>query len=186
MKKIISTIILKIIGWKVVLDGDIKNLDRCVLVTAPHTANMDYILGILTFWYLGKKMKVVIKDDHTKAFYGKIVEKEGGIGINRAQANDLVNILSDLYKTEDFSLIITPEGTRNKVRKWRLGFLEIAKKADVKLVTAGGDYKRKEVRLGKEIANYQNREFADFMGEIEEHFKGFTPKFPEQYNTKIF
>jgi hypothetical protein len=36
MKKLIGSTLLKLLGWKVQLDGDLKNLDRCILVEAPH------------------------------------------------------------------------------------------------------------------------------------------------------
>jgi len=41
MKKLFAKLILKIIGWKVVLQGDVDNLNRCILVAAPHTHNSE-------------------------------------------------------------------------------------------------------------------------------------------------
>ena len=67
MKKFLAKLILKIVGWKVVLEGDVDNLNRCILVVAPHTANEEYMLGNLAYWSLGKPLKVIIKDAHTKA-----------------------------------------------------------------------------------------------------------------------
>ena len=43
MKKILAKLILKLIGWKIVLDGDEDSLNRCILVVAPHTHNSEYI-----------------------------------------------------------------------------------------------------------------------------------------------
>ena len=50
MKKLFAKLILKIIGWKIVLQGDVDNLDRCILVVAPHTHNSEYLLGNLAYW----------------------------------------------------------------------------------------------------------------------------------------
>ena len=61
IKKIIAKFILLVWGWKIVLEGPASNLDRCVLVVAPHTANDEYILGNLAYWVLDKKLKVIIK-----------------------------------------------------------------------------------------------------------------------------
>ena len=58
IKKIIAQLLLWIWGWKIVLEGPASNLERCVLVVAPHTANEEYILGNLAYWVLGKKLKV--------------------------------------------------------------------------------------------------------------------------------
>ena len=107
MKKIIATIVLKLMGWKIQMDGDVKNLDRCILAVAPHTANIEYILGNLAYWKLGKPLRVIIKDAHTKAWYGFIIKAMGGIGIDRSQKNNLVQFVADLFKKEDFSLVIT-------------------------------------------------------------------------------
>ena len=49
MKKLFAKLILKIIGWKIVLQGDVDNLDRCILVVAPHTHNSEYLLGNLAY-----------------------------------------------------------------------------------------------------------------------------------------
>jgi len=72
------------------MEGPASNLDRCILVVAPHTANDEYILGNLSYWVLDKKLKVIIKDAHTKAWYGFIIKALGGIGIDRSQRNNLV------------------------------------------------------------------------------------------------
>ena len=81
MKKIIATIVLKLMGWKIQMDGDVKNLDRCILAVAPHTANIEYVLGNLAYWKLGKPLRVIIKNAHTKAWYGFIIKAMEGLGL---------------------------------------------------------------------------------------------------------
>ncbi|MGA9211789.1 1-acyl-sn-glycerol-3-phosphate acyltransferase [Kaistella sp.] len=188
MKKILAKLVLKIIGWKVVLEGDVNNLDRCILVVAPHTANEEYMLGNLAYWSLGKPLKVIIKDAHTKAWYGFLVKAMGGIGIDRSQKNNLVKFVVDQFEKENFSLVITPEGTRSWVPKWRKGFYHMALAAKVPLVIAAGDFKDKAIYLGKKISveDLQTRSYEDIMAELEEYYKKVTPKFPEKWNPKIF
>lgn len=188
MKKFIGKLILKLIGWKIVLEGDVNNLDRCILVVAPHTANDEYLLGNLAYWALGKKLKIIIKDDHTKAWYGGIVKSLGGIGIDRSQKNDLVNFVAEEFKKDDFSLVITPEGTRSWVPKWRKGFYHMALAAKVPIVLAAGDFKDKIIYLGKKISveEIENRSYEDLMSELEEYYKKITPKNPANWNPKIY
>ena len=107
MKKLIASFALRMAGWKIKLEGDLENLDRCILVVAPHTSNWEFVLGILAYWKLGKPLKLIIKDTHTKAWYGWLIRKLGGIGINRSQRNNLVDFVTNLYKKESFSLVIT-------------------------------------------------------------------------------
>ncbi len=191
MKKLFAKFILKIIGWKVVLQGDVNNLDRCILVVAPHTHNSEYLLGNLAYWALDKKLKIIIKDAHTKnPFYGWIVKGIGGIGIDRSQKNDLVNFVANEFKKDDFSLVITPEGTRSWVPKWRKGFYNMALAAKVPIVLAGGDYKRKTINLGYQIPYEKLEElsYEEVMQEIQDFYikHDITPKIPANWNPKIY
>ena len=97
IKKWIGAFFLWITGWKIVLEGEDKVLNRCV-----------FVLGILAYWKLDKPIKLIIKDAHTKAWYGWLVRKLGGIGINRSQRNHLVEFVTEQFKKEDFSLVVTP------------------------------------------------------------------------------
>lgn len=188
MKKLIAKLILKIIGWKIVLEGDVNNLNRCILVVAPHTDNSEYLLGYLAYWSLGKPLKVIIKDAHTKAWYGPIVKALGGVGVDRSQKNDLINFVVNEFKKDDFSLVITPEGTRSWVPKWRKGFYHMAIAAKVPIVVAAGDFRTKQMHLGYLISvhDLETRTFEDIMAEMEEYYKNITPKIPENWNPKIY
>lgn len=186
MKKLIGSIALKLMGWKVVLQGDVNNLDRCILVVAPHTHNMEYLLGNFSYWKLGKPLKVIIKDKHTKAWYGWLIKAIGGIGIDRSQKNDLVNFVAKQFEKEDFSLVITPEGTRSWVSKWRKGFYHMAKAAKVPIVLAAGDFKTKTVYLGYKIS-YEELEkmtYEELLVRIKAYYKEFNikPKIAENWN----
>lgn len=190
MKKLFAKLILKIIGWKVVLQGDVDNLNRCILVVAPHTHNSEYLLGNLAYWSLGKPLKVIIKDTHTKAWYGGLIKAIGGIGIDRSHKNDLVNFVTKLFEKEDFSLVITPEGTRSRVEKWRKGFYYMALSAKVPIVLAAGDFKRKTMYLGYKIPyeRLSSEPYEELMEEIQNYYikNDIQPKIPENWNPKIY
>jgi len=171
MKKLIGKLMLKILGWKVVLQGDADSLNRCILVVAPHTHNMEYILGNLAYWY------------------GSAVRGLGGIGIDRSQKNDLVNFVAQQFAKEDFSLVITPEGTRSWVPKWRKGFYHMALAAKVPIVLAAGDFKRNIVYLGYTIPyeRIASVPFSEIMEEIQNYYikHDIVPKIPENWNPNI-
>ena len=188
MKKFLGQLGLKILGWKIVLDGDVNNLDRCILVVAPHTDNLEYILGNFAYWVLGKPLKVIIKDEHTKAWYGFVVKALGGIGIDRSQRNDLVNFVDQQFKKEDFSLVITPEGTRSRVPKWKKGFYFMALRSKVPIVLGAGDFGRKEIHLGKVISvhDLETKTYEEIMAECEDYYKDIIPSVPENWNPKIY
>lgn len=188
MKKLLGKLGLKLLGWKIVLDGDVDNLNRCILVVAPHTHNMEYVLGNLAYWALGKDLKIIIKDAHTKAWYGSVVRGLGGIGIDRSQRNDLINFVDAQFKKEDFSLVITPEGTRSRVDKWKKGFYLMALKSKVPIVLGAGDFAKKEIHLGKmiSVADLETKSFEEIMSELEDYYKNITPSVPENWNPKIY
>lgn len=189
MKKLIGKLTLRLLGWKIILHGDVDNLDRCVLVVAPHTHNMEYILGNLSYWALGKRLKIIIKDQHTKSWYGGVVKGLGGIGIDRKQNNDLVNFVAEEFEKEDFSLVITPEGTRSRVEHWRKGFYHMAMLAKVPIVLASGDFKRKLLYLGYKIPyeELQHMTYEEVLQKIENYYIQYdiTPKVPENWNPDI-
>lgn len=189
MKKLLGKLILKTIGWKVVLQGDANVLNRCILVVAPHTHNAEYILGNLAYWSLGRPLKIIIKDAHTKAWYGSVVKGLGGVGIDRSQKNDLVNFVAKQFEKEDFSLVITPEGTRSWVPKWRKGFYHMALAAKVPIVLAAGDFKRKTMYLGYTIPyeKIASVPYEEIMKEIEEYYVKYdiVPKIPANWNPDI-
>ncbi|WP_162033603.1 1-acyl-sn-glycerol-3-phosphate acyltransferase [Chryseobacterium potabilaquae] len=186
MKKLIGKLMLKLMGWKVVLQGDINNLNRCILVVAPHTHNVEYTLGNFAYWSLGKSLKVIIKDTHTKAWYGGIVKGLGGIGIDRSQKNDLINFVAKQFEKDDFSLVITPEGTRSWVPKWRKGFYHMALTAKVPIVLAAGDFNKKIIYLGYTIPyeRIASVSFPEIMKEIQEYYvnNNIVPKVPANWN----
>lgn len=189
MKKLIGSLLLKILGWKVVLHGDVDNLDRCILVVAPHTHNAEYLLGNFAYWKLGKPLKVIIKDQHTKAWYGSVIKAMGGIGIDRSQKNDLVNFVAKQFEKDNFSLVITPEGTRSWVPKWRKGFYHMAMTAKVPIVLAAGDFKRKIIYLGYKISydDLTKMTYEEVLKRISDYYieHDVQPKVPENWNPNI-
>jgi 1-acyl-sn-glycerol-3-phosphate acyltransferase len=72
----------------------------------------------------------------------------GGIAVDRSQANNVVDEMANVIRAADtFQLVITPEGTRKDVVRWKSGFYHIAVAAGVPLVLAFIDYKRRRVGI---------------------------------------
>ena len=190
MKKFLGKLILKIVGWKVVLHGDKNVLDRCILVVAPHTHNSEYLLGNLAYWSLGKPLKIIIKDAHTKAWYGFLVKALGGIGIDRSQKNDLINFVKNEFDKDSFSLVITPEGTRSWVPKWRKGFYHMALAAKVPIAIASGDFNKKIMYMAYTISyeKLSTSTYEEIMEELQNYFikHNIIAKNIENWNPKIY
>lgn len=186
MKKFIGKLMLSIIGWKLDNHLNLSEVDKCVLVCAPHTSNWDFYFTIAAFWQMGIPMKMFIKDAWTKPWYGYFIKQLGGIGIDRTQKHNMVEFAAGILNNADqLYLINTPEGTRSYSEKWKTGFYHIAKSANVPIVLAYCDYGKKRAGISK-IVEVKDRPLKDILDEIEAFYENVTAKYPELYNKKIY
>lgn len=186
MKRAIGWLFFKILGWKFDFGVPLKEIPKCVLVAAPHTANSDFFYAIFAFWYVKIPIRFFIKDSYTKPWYGFIFRSLGAIGVDRTQRGNLVDYAAGLLKQRDhLYLLNTPEGTRSRVEKWKNGFYYIAEKADVPIVLGYCDYSKKMAGIGH-VVQQKGRAKEEVLTEIQDFYKDIKGKFPENYNPKIF
>ena len=178
--KNIAQIILKLIGWKV--SGHFPTqYKKLVILEAPHTANIDYFIGMMIIYSMGVKVNVIIKKEAFFWPFTGLLKKAGGVPIDRSSKTSKVDAIAELFeKNETLNLGITPEGTRSLSTKWKKGYYYIALKAKVPIVCASLDYKKKEANFGPVIIPSGDYD-KDFV-QIEEYYKGLTAKHPEMYN----
>lgn len=120
---------LNLIGWRLDHQLDLTQIDKCILVCAPHTSNWDFYYTIAAFWEMDIPMKLFIKDAWTKPWYGYFIKKLGGIGIDRTQNKNMVDFASELLQQEKhLYLINTPEGTRSFSPNGKQVFIILHKK----------------------------------------------------------
>ncbi|OQX77182.1 MAG: hypothetical protein B6D61_07580 [Bacteroidetes bacterium 4484_249] len=176
----ISKWILKLIGWKVVgeIPADIK---KCVVISAPHTSNLDFFIGRLAYFSIRLKVKILIKREMFFFPTGGLLKRFGGIPVDRSKRNDAVENVAKLFAQYD-SLYITiaPEGTRKLNRHWKKGFYYIALAAKVPIALGFIDYKVKEIGIGKFITPSGN--YEEDLKIIEDFYRGIGAKHPELFN----
>lgn len=141
--------ILRLGGWKVV--GEVPDIPKFVAIAAPHTSNWDFplfmsIVGVfrLRVRFLGKH--TLFKGPLGWLFYwlgGIPVEREGG------DVADVVTRATEAFASRDELILgLAPEGTRSKVTKWKSGFYRIAVAAEVPIVLAFVDSRKREIGIG--------------------------------------
>ncbi len=179
--RIISIIILKLIGWKVI--GALpKGFHKFIMIEAPHTSNLDFIIGRLAFYKLGIQTKFLIKQELFKFPIGGILKAMGGIPVNRGKKNNMIDYVADLFKKSDeLAVVITPEGTRKYNAHWKKGFYHIAEKANVPVICGFIDYAKKEGGIGPIIYPAAGNFEKDFAL-IEDFYRDKTACHPENYN----
>ena len=183
MLKIISKILLRLSGWKIV--GNTNFPKKCVVIAAPHTSNWDFILGKLYSYIIGVNGNFLLKSQLFKPIIGSLFRWSGAIPVYRHQKNNLVSQLTRLFEEEDsLILAMSPEGSRAYVSKWKTGFYHIAKAAKVPIVLLKIDYRLKEIGIIK-LLNVTQDLNSDFT-QIEKEYSKVSPKLKENYNPKIF
>ena len=134
-------------GWKI--NGSMPNSRQAIIPIAPHTSNWDFPVGVFVMLAMGLKLNYLGKASLFRFPIKRLMLKLGGIPIDRSAANGVVGKMVEEFKTKhELVLVITPEGTRKKVKQWKSGFLHIAKQANVPVVPVAMDFARKAIDIG--------------------------------------
>lgn len=179
MKKF-SYYLLKLWGWQISGNVD-HNVKKYVMIIAPHTSFMDFIIGRLAFNVLGIKVKFLIKKEFFFFPLGYFVKALGGLAVDRSKSSNIVSQVCNIFAHSDsIAIAITPEGTRKLNYKWKKGFYFIALKSQVPIVPGYLDYKDKIAGIGELF--YPSGDFEKDFKMLEDFYKGRTAKYPENYN----
>lgn len=135
---------LWLMGWRV--EGAIPDLPKMVLIGAPHTSNMDGVIGLATLTALGLRAGTMIKDTAFKGAMGPLLRWFGALPINRKSPKGVIEQSVDAFKNNtQLLLLIAPEGTRHGAAEWKRGYYHIAAGAGAPILPAVCDYARKIV-----------------------------------------
>ncbi len=183
MKRLLSKLIFKLNGWKII---GIKNFPKkCLVLSAPHTSNWDFMLGRCYAYILNLTPKYMIKSELFLPVLSIFIKWNGGIPVYRNSKNNVVDQLVELFKNSNqLHLGITPEGTRTRVERWKSGFHHISVKANVPIMLIKMDYAKKEIGVMCEFNPSGN--FEKDMLFIQGKYENVKGKIPEYYNPKIF
>lgn len=98
-----------------------------ILLGVPHTSNWDFALMLAIAWTEGFTPLFLAKKELFVGPLGWVMRALGGIRVDRDHPGTLVTDLVERARSgERFHLVITPEGTRGEVTRWKSGFYRIA------------------------------------------------------------
>ncbi|MHA7131358.1 1-acyl-sn-glycerol-3-phosphate acyltransferase [Algoriphagus namhaensis] len=153
MMKLLARFIFWITGWS--FNGTWpKEMKKAVLIAIPHTSNWDLLYALCGFYLMEVPVKYTIKNELMVGPLGWLLKGLGGIGIDRKRIPGgkrqtyTQAMITMLEEAENLVIMVTPEGTRSQVKKWKTGFYHIAKGANVPVVIGYLDYQKKEAGLG--------------------------------------
>lgn len=146
----IGRYLFNLLGWR--FEGVPPDTAKAVLILAPHTSNWDFFLAVIAKFALDLKAFYIMKQEAFFWPFKKWLMGIGGIPIDRSQPTRIVSQVTKKYREQEgLWLVITPEGTRKKVHKYKTGFLRIAYSAQVPVIVVGLDYQRKAFIFSKVV-----------------------------------
>jgi len=143
----ISLFLLKVLGWK--RTGALPHDKKYVMIAAPHTSNWDFFYGLIMNLSFKNSLYWMGKKEIFRFPFGGVMRWFGGIPVDRSRSNNLVTAVIERFGSSE-SLVVTipPEGTRSMVDSWKTGFYHIARGAEVPVLLAFVDYKKKVTGYG--------------------------------------
>ncbi len=177
----LARLYMLITGWRV--PGRLPD-DPKYIIVATHTSNWDLLVALVGMAFLSKGFRgFYFAWMGTKELFwgiqGFVFRRIGGISIDRSASHDMVSTMVDEFnRHERMVLIITPEGTRKGVRRWKMGFYHIAKGAGVPILCGFLDYRHKVVGPGMLV--YPTDDIVADLCRIREFYYGMPARYPDQ------
>jgi 1-acyl-sn-glycerol-3-phosphate acyltransferase len=155
-----------------------NDVKRKVLIAVPHTSGWDLPLGLLVKYQINLDVKFVGKKSLFKWPFDKFFRMWGLLPIDRTKGTSVVDEIVELYRQGKINTIgLAPEGTRNRVEKFKTGFYRIAKAVDIPVIMVKFDYAAKQVSFSDPY--YLRKTKEEDISFIESHFRGTIGKISE-------
>ena len=161
---------INISGWTI--KGMVPDEERIVIIAAPHTSNWDFVLAMLAIFGLNIKLRWLGKHSIFKPGFKNFFKWLGGIPVYRDNPSSLIdNVVKIVKREKSIVIAMTPEGTRKKVKRWKTGFLRIAKQTQSKILLISIDAPTKSIEIGNIFNPTGNSE--DDLAFIQKYYSSF-------------
>lgn len=160
---------VKLRGWKFL--GGPPEDPRYIVVGAPHTSNWDFVLFLAAIRHFGIRPKFLGKHTLFTGPFGWLFRRWGGIPVDRTRPGGVIErVRSEFETSEEFALVIAPEGTRDPAPYWKSGFIKIAEATGAPIVPAKIDFASRTITLGEPIKHQGST--TDLMDRLRVFFSG--------------
>lgn len=147
LRAALGRMMLRMLGWRI--GPGLPDLAKAVIITAPHSSNWDFPVGIAVVFALRLDVRFVGKMELFRGPLGPLMRWLGGLPVNRKHPVGLVEQTVAMFQEREALLLaVAPEGTRKPVARWKSGFYRIALAAGVPIVPGYFDNRRREVGFG--------------------------------------
>jgi len=145
-RRYLGILLMRLSGWRIV--GNMPDLPKVLMIVAPHTSNWDFYHGFCA--NLALQLDATWLAKHTWFFWplGSLARRFGGMAIDRSRGGNIVRTCAAEYaRRARMCVTITPEGTRKRVKEWKLGFYHIANEARVPIVPVALNYATRRILI---------------------------------------
>ena len=140
----LGRLVMRTGGWR--YTGGFADAPNQVLVGAPHTSNWDGIMALGAAAVCGVGVRVFVKRELFRGPVAAMLRVFGGVPVDRSAPGGLVGRAVEVLRApEPAFVVVTPEGTRGPVERWRTGFHRMAVEAGAPICVLALDYGRREV-----------------------------------------
>lgn len=165
--------LLKLAGWKPT-NGVVPH-KKAIIIGVPHTSSWDFVYSYLYYTSVGGVANTMIKKEFFFWPLGPLLKKMGGIPIDRTKGVTVTKqLIHEMNSREVMHLAITPEGTRNRNKKWKAGFHTIARVTGAVVYLGIFDFGRKEIGWLEQFELTDNVE-ADIK-RMKAFYRNYNPK----------
>jgi 1-acyl-sn-glycerol-3-phosphate acyltransferase len=167
---------VRLLGWR--MEGELPAVPKYVAIGVPHTSNLDFVffLAVTTFFHM--PAKVIGKHTLVRWPFGGLMRRWGVIPVRRDAPGGVVGEAAAALRAADEAvLVIAPEGTRSAAPYWKSGFYRIALEAEVPILLAFVDYRRKRTGVGPLL--HPTGDVRADMDVVRAFYDGITGRHPE-------
>ena len=174
VSKLMARSVLRLLGWS--FTGNLPPVRKGVLIVAPHTSNWDFVIGVAALFAIGVRVAWLGKHTLFLRPWGVLMRWLDGIPLDRRQRRlgAVEQVVKVLNSRSAVLLGLSPEGTRQRVERWRSGFFYIALGANIPIVPVGLDYASRRIVIGEPVT--PSGDYDRQQASLRAFFSTMTPK----------
>lgn len=114
---------------------------------------------------------------------GLILRLSGAVPVNRGKDGKgfFDEIVKQLKTKQNFSLVLTPEGTRKANPNWKKGYYFIAQQSEKPIFLAWIDYKKRTCGINEENMLIPTGNYQEDFEKIRVFYRNISAKHPEKF-----
>lgn len=174
----LADLALRLTGWR--FEGALPDLPKFLIIVAPHTSNWDFMVGVMAMYALGIRGTFLGKHTLFRWPLGPFMRFLGGVPVDRTSPADVVEqSVAFIARSDRVIFVLSPEGTRRRLDKWKTGFWRLAHGASIPIVPVAFDFSRRCFVLNPPFTTTGDLE-AD-LSVLRSHFRSTMALKPANY-----